>query len=105
MSSPQHGPAVVGAEETVRRAPHVHHILRMRAMPPRMPNTDCTRRWPDHLAFGEMCEVAQVTDVVALELEALPFADNAVTANSISLNVLRKTKSGLFSRCCRSHAA
>ena len=26
--------------------------------------------WLDHLAFGEMCEVAQVTDVVALELEA-----------------------------------
>ena len=59
------------AEEPVRRAPHVHHVFRMR--------TDAAEdaehglhqeRQLDQPTFGEMSEVVQVTNVVAFELES-----------------------------------
>jgi hypothetical protein len=67
----QYGPAVVGAEEPIRRAPHVHHVLRMRADAAKNAEHGLHQeRRLDQLAFGEMSEVVQVANVVAFELEA-----------------------------------
>src|SRR5262245_28037806 len=58
----------------------------------------------DQLALREMSEVVQVTDVVHSNSKRVPFADNAVSAYSISLKVLRKTRSRVLSRCCGSQS-
>src|SRR5262249_20071447 len=76
-----------------------HHILRMRADAAEDAEHALHQEGRlDQLALREMSEVVQVTDVVHSNSKRVPFADNAVSAYSISLKVFRKTRSRVLSR-------
>src|SRR5690625_767710 len=100
-ASCQDRPLVVLAEKLVGDLPHVHEILWIR--------TDSAENAEDRLhekrrlhqlAVEEVRQIVEVSDVVGCELEAgaTPLAQLLRTC-SISLKVLRKMKSLLFSRC------
>lgn len=67
-------------------------------MPPRIPNTDCTKIGPlDQTALGEMRQIVEMADVVALELEARAVVA-ATTQNGLDIleGVLKYEITALF---------